>query len=341
MLQYVVILLSFTIPNPQTSQEAVNNPKTQQQPTTFAASGPAALAAAFSPDGKQLAIGHTGGTIIVYDVESQAPLATLSDHSRNITSLSFSPDGNVLASASSDKTVRLWDTLTNRQRFSQAYNRRVTVTACTPDGKSVLAATGPRGGIVQRIALDTERAFNVFDERTSVHAAYDAPGIRDLAVRPDGKVLAVGVFRGIVLVELEGNKELRLLPEDESIATRHCCYSNDGRWLASASRNITLWDADSGQVSKRLKSGGTVAAIRFSPDDSYFVAGIDGGEDFASEITIWKTGEEEPIALLDTGTPSLKDVGFTPDGKQLMTCHASGVKLWDFSAVLAGGNTAD
>jgi WD40 repeat protein len=339
MLQFV-ILTSLALAQ-QTAREQDVSIQKNIQLTVFAANGPAVLTAAFSPKGTQLAVGHVHGMITVYDVESKKPLSTLKGHSKNVTSVSFSPVGNLLASASSDKKLLVWDTLAKRERLSHTFDQRVTVAAFTPDGRSILAGTGYRGGLVQRIDLETNKATQVFDERTSHHAAYDAPDIRDLAIRSDGKVLAVGVFRGIVLVDLEGNQELRLLPEDESVAFRRCCYSNDGSWLASASRDITLWDPDTGRVRCRLKSRGSVAAIRFSPDNRYFVAGFDGGEDFSSEVAIWKTGQQEPIAVLDREAPSLKEVAFTPDGKQLMVCHAGGVKLWEFASILASSSGAD
>ena len=205
--------------------------------------------------------------------------------------------------------------------------------AFSRDGKTVYVGTGYRGGVVYRVDVQQNKSAQVFDERTSTLAASRAPEIHDLAVSPNGKVLAVGVFRGIVLIDLKTNKELRILPEDESVAFRRCCFSPDGRLVASVSSGITLWDAGTGKSLKRLArtwERGAARSIQFSPDGEHFVAGIDGGEALSSQVAIWKTDEVKPATVLDTRAPSLKDVEFTPDGKQLAACHASGVKLWNF-----------
>mmetsp|Transcript_39519 Transcript_39519/g.92858 ORF Transcript_39519/g.92858 Transcript_39519/m.92858 type:complete len:114 (+) Transcript_39519:105-446(+) len=69
--------------------------------------------------------------------------STLHGHRRPVSSVTFSPDGKLLASASWDKTVKLWSTETGAKLWSTLHGHRRPVSSVTfsPDGKLLASAS--------------------------------------------------------------------------------------------------------------------------------------------------------------------------------------------------------
>ena len=68
-------------------------------------------------------------------------------YSARVNAISWSQDGKRLASASSDKTVQVWDITVNSKLFTFNHNGPVLAMAWSPDGKYI--ASGGDGKIVQ------------------------------------------------------------------------------------------------------------------------------------------------------------------------------------------------
>jgi WD repeat-containing protein 23 len=66
----------------------------------------------FSGDGRELVAGATGGSILVYDIESRRTLHRIFGHDEDVNAVCFadSSSPHILYSGSDDTTLKVWDT---------------------------------------------------------------------------------------------------------------------------------------------------------------------------------------------------------------------------------------
>ncbi len=72
-----------------------------------------ARAAAFSGDGRYLAVGGWDRSVQVWELVSPTSVHTLAAHQTTVTRVRFSPNGKLLASGAEDGSVILWDVASN------------------------------------------------------------------------------------------------------------------------------------------------------------------------------------------------------------------------------------
>jgi len=177
----------------------------------------------FSPDGRYLAVGTSGGSSVqLIDTSSWQVIRTFEGHSSHVTSVAFSPDGRLLASGSADRTIKLWEVATGQE--VRTLSGSVWSVAFSSDGR--LLASGSFGEIKL-----WEVATGQLVRTLSGHTG----SVTSVAFSPDGQLLASGsADKTIKLWEVATGQEVRTL-SGHTGPVLLVAFSPDGRLLASGS----------------------------------------------------------------------------------------------------------
>ncbi len=257
----------------------------------------------------------------------------LMGHTDWVSAVAVAPDGTWLATGSRDRTVRIWDAATGRQRgILTGHGGSVSAVAVAPDGTWLVTAS-----------IDgTVRIWDAATGRQRGILTGHAGPVRAVAVAPDGSWLATGSIDRTVRIWDAATGQARGILTGHKSSVSAVAVATDGTWLASGSADgsVLIWDIATGQQRVNL-SGHTnwVNAITAVPGRPLVATSSWDGT-----AAIWDAVTGQRRATFTGHDSPVRAVAVAPNGSWLATGGIDGtVRVWDAvtgqqRASLAGHN---
>ncbi|WP_305094200.1 WD40 repeat domain-containing protein [Prescottella sp. R16] len=295
----------------------------------------------FSPDGRLLAVPHDDGGVTLYGTSEpehgQFPSWVLRGHAGAVRTVAFGRDARgdtVLATASDDRTVRVWN-IADPARPVQigpeltGFGDVVHSVAFGPDGRSLAASSDD--GLIRMFDSTDLADIRPIDAPVQAHTG----GIWTIAFAPDGGTLASASWDGTVKLwsvdpVTRALHEMRPSLAGNGGGVPALALSSDGSTIVTGGQDslVRVWTLAPGTVPV---SDSSMTMPTMSGDGSRLVtAGYDNA------IRVWSIdpqGAFTPLSTIDVERPlgGANVVALSPDGTVLATTQTSGghVQLWD------------
>jgi cytochrome c len=234
----------------------------------------------------------------------------LEGHTAPVAALALSPDGKTLASASWDRTIRLWPLAGGAPRLLEGHAMNVNGVAFTRDGKALVSAGYDA---TLRIWPLGEGSLLVRNMPTALNT---------VAIAPDGEIAAAGGDGKVYLLSPQGGvlAEVQVAPTP----VIGIAISPDGKLIAAAGirGSVGVIDRASRKLTQTLVGPGLpVWSVAFFPDSKTLLT---GGTD--RMIRRWNAVTGEPIDQVVVGAPQDALAAYAGDhGAQVfracIACH--------------------
>jgi WD40 repeat protein len=267
----------------------------------------------FSPDGRLVVPIALGRTLQLWSPAGK--LHTIEGHEPTSESVFFSPDGQLLIFAGEERTVRLYELATGRQRILQGHEDEIRLLTISSDSKRLVSTA--RDGSLRLWDVASGRLLRTFHSHQG--------GINGLVLASDGRHAATaGNDRTVRLWDLTAGESQILQGPLELMNFLE--FSPDGHLLAGAGQfgTVRLWNIETGDSWVLPGHRTDVYQVAFSPDGK-FLASSAGDR----TTRLWELSPRR-VRILSGHEDNVAALAFSSDGRLLASASRdTTLRLWD------------
>ncbi|MEG5231957.1 AAA-like domain-containing protein, partial [Microcoleus sp. B3-D3] len=235
-------------------------------------------------------------------------------HDGWVLSVSFSPTGDRIATASHDKTAKLWDLQGNCLVTFTGHNDSVTSVCFSPTGDRIATASCDKTAKLWDLQSNCLVTFTGHDD-----------SVRSVNCSPTGDAIATGSNDGTAkLWDLQGNCKVTFTGPNDWVTS--VCFSPTGDRIATAliDKTVKLWDLQGNCKVTFTGHNDSVTSVCFSPTgDRIATASID------KTVKLWDW-QGNSLVTFTGHNDWVTSVCFSPTGDRIATASSDKTaKLWD------------
>ena len=294
------------------------------------------------PGDKYVAAASKDATVYLWDWKAENRLPKIVGHTDVVSDVDFSRDGRLLASASGDRTARIWALPPLR---TLVHTQPVKWAAWSPNGRYAVTATAQCNDepfVCKAFLWDVSNP-NVQPKLLKVLAKH-TDWVTGAGFSPDSKRLVTASDDDTARIwSVPAGRPLKTLKGHDDWLNS-ASFSPNGRYVVTASLDGTarIWNWRKGKTIKTIHGIDSIGSASFSPDGRSIVTTGGTPHDYAVKVWAWRTNVKKPFRKLTGHTGAVNYAEWSPGGDFIVSASSDGTaQVWDWKnaksiAVLRG-----